>query len=41
MRAIKIFDEFIRSGIVKLQSQDKSRAGFLIKEAEQNYSYLL
>jgi len=34
MRPIKNFDEFIRNGIVKKQSPDKSRAEFLIKEAE-------
>jgi len=41
MRAVKPFEEFIREGIVKVQSSDKSRANFLIKESEQNYSYLL
>ena len=40
MRAIKKFEEFIREGIVRQQSLDKSRAEFLIKEAEQNYNYL-
>ena len=40
MRAIKNFDEFIKDGIVKLQTPDKSRAEFLIKESEQNYIYL-
>jgi len=41
MRAIKSFDECIKQGIVKKQSPDKSRAEFLIKESEQNYSFLL
>ena len=34
MRAIKSFDEFIKSGVAKKQSADKSRAEFLMKEAE-------
>ena len=38
---MKPFDEFIKKGIVKIQTPDKSRAEFLIKEAEQNYNYLL
>jgi len=34
MKAIKLFDEFLKQGIVKKQSPDKSRAEFLIKESE-------
>ena len=41
MKDLKIFDEFIRQGIVKKQSPDKSRAEFLAKEAEQTYLNLL
>ena len=41
MRAIIKFEEFIRKGIVKKQTPDKSRAKFLIEESEQNYKYLL
>ena len=41
MRAIKDFNEFIKNGVVKSQSPDKSRANFLVKETEQNYTYLL
>ena len=41
MRPIKSFDEFLKSGIVKKQSPDKSRAEFLVKESEQNHSFLL
>ncbi len=41
MKAIKQFDEFIKSNIVKKQSIDKSRAEFLIKEAENSYNNLL
>lgn len=41
MKAIRNFDEFIKEGTVKMQIPDKSRAEFLIKEAEQNYLYLL
>ncbi|MFA5485016.1 MAG: hypothetical protein WC260_02085 [Candidatus Pacearchaeota archaeon] len=37
----KNFDEFIRIGIVKKQTPDKSRGNFLIKESEKNFSYLL
>ncbi len=40
MRPIKYFDEYVKSGIVKRQTPDKSRAEFLVKEAEQNYTYL-
>ena len=41
MRAVQPFEEFIRQGIVKKQSPDRSRAEFLIKEASQSYKYLL
>ena len=41
MKGIKKFDEFIRNNIVKKQSIDKSRAGFLIKESENSYNNLL
>ncbi len=41
MRSLKKFDEFLRQGIVKKGSPDKSRAEFLIKEAKQNYALLL
>ncbi len=41
MRAIKNFEGFIKSGVVKKQSPNKSRAEFLIKEAENSYKYLL
>jgi len=34
------FKEFIKKGTVKIQNPDKSRAEFLIKEAEQSYVYL-
>jgi len=34
MRAIKSFDEFIKSGVAKKQSVDRSRSEFLTKEAE-------
>ena len=40
MKAIKSFNEFIESKIVKKQSPDKSRAEFLIKESGQNYLFL-
>ena len=41
MRAIKNFKEFLQEGIVKIQTPDKSRAEFLIKESGQNFFYLL
>lgn len=41
MKGIKKFDEFIKENIVKKQSADKSRAEFLIKEAERSYYNLL
>jgi len=37
----KKFDEFIREGVVKKQTPDKSRAEFLIKESENAYKILL
>ena len=37
----KSFEDFIKLGVVKKQSPDKSRAKFLLTEANQNYSYLL
>ena len=41
MKAIRNFDEFIKEKIVKKQNRDKSRAEFLIKEAENSYNNLL
>ncbi len=41
MKGVRQFDEFIKDGIVKKQSPDKSRSKFLIMEAEQGYAYLL
>ena len=41
MKPVKYFNEFIESGTVKKQKRDKSRATFLLMEAEQNYTYLL
>lgn len=35
------FESFIKKGIVKVQSPDKSRAEFLIKESNNSYSLLL
>jgi len=40
MKAIRHFEEFIKDNIVKEQIPDKSRAEFLIKEAETSYSLL-
>ena len=40
MRAIKRFDEFIKGNVVKKQAVDRSRAEFLIKESEKDYSGL-
>jgi|SRR3989338_6519186 len=41
MRAIRKFEEFLRENTVKKQSVDKSRAAFLIQEAENSYNNLL
>lgn len=41
MKAIRYFKEFIKENIVKKQSPDKSRAGFLIEESERSYNLLL
>ena len=41
MKDLRDFEEFIKKGIIKKQSPDKSRAEFLFKEAENNYSFLL
>ena len=41
MSAIRNFDYFIKEKIVKVQTPDKSRANYLIKEAEKTYSLLL
>ncbi len=41
MKAIKNFQDFINEGTVKVQHPDKSRAEFLVKEAENGYSFLL
>ena len=40
MRAIRPFDYFVKENIVKKQNPDKSRAEFLIKEAESRYANL-
>jgi len=40
MKAVKSFNEFIKLNIVKKQSKDKSRAEFLIKEAERKFKSL-
>ena len=41
MRALKDFDLFVKEGIVKKQSVDKSRANALIKEARESYNFLM
>jgi len=41
VRAIRQFQEFIKEGIVKEQSLDRSRAEFLVKESENSYRNLL
>ena len=37
MKSLELFEEFIRKKIVKRQIPDKSRAEFLIKEAQRDY----
>ncbi|MGB9748380.1 MAG: hypothetical protein ACP5OZ_00485 [Candidatus Woesearchaeota archaeon] len=41
MRPIRKFDEFIKEGIVKKQTPDKSRAEFLVNESKNAYKLLL
>lgn len=41
MKAIRNIEEFIKEKIVKAQSPDRSRAGFLIEESENSYNNLL
>lgn len=41
MSALRSFEEFIKTGIVKKQNPDISRAEFLLKESEQNYQSIL
>lgn len=40
MKAVKSFEDFIKEGVVKKQSPDKSRAEFLVKESERSYLFL-
>ena len=41
MSAVMNFNEFIKNKVVKIQTPDKSRAKFLIKESENSYNVLL
>ena len=41
MSAIRRFEDFVKSGLVKKQTPDSSRAEFLVKESEQEYQSLL
>jgi hypothetical protein len=41
MKPIKAFNEFVREGIIKKQTPDRSRAEFLIEESEINYNVFL
>ena len=40
MRPVRKFNEFVKEGIVKLQSADISRAKYLINESENSYKNL-
>ncbi len=40
MKSAPEFEEFIKKGIVKKQTPNKSRAEFLVKETGQSYKYL-
>ncbi|MGV8169047.1 MAG: hypothetical protein ACP5N3_03245 [Candidatus Nanoarchaeia archaeon] len=40
MKAIRHFEEFLKENTVKKQAPDKSRAEFLVKEAETSYVLL-
>jgi len=39
--SLKIFEEFLKKGIVKKQTPEKSRSNFLVMDAEKDYKYLL
>ncbi len=41
MKAVKQFNEFIESGVVKKQTPDRSRAKFLVEEARNSYEGLM
>jgi len=41
MKPIRNFEEFIKENIVKKQTPDKSRAGFLISESKMSYNLML
>ena len=41
MKPVQSFEEFIRQGIVKKQIKNAPRSEFLVKESEQDYSFLL
>ena len=40
MKPLKIFDEYIKLGVVQIQSRDISRSQSLIKEAQESYNFL-
>ena len=40
MKPLRQFDDFIKEGIVKIQSPDASRANFLIKESEKDFEFV-
>lgn len=40
MKAIKRFEEFVKTGIVKKQTPDLSRAKFLKEESKKSYAFL-
>ncbi|MFT4326442.1 MAG: hypothetical protein ACMXYK_02985 [Candidatus Woesearchaeota archaeon] len=40
MKAIKDFETFIQTGIVKIQVPDDSRAAFLKEESQKSYAFL-
>lgn len=40
MKPLKAFDDFLKEGVAKRQYPDKSRAEFLIKEAEKSFMSL-
>ncbi len=41
MKSAPEFEEFIKKGIVKKQTPNKSRAEFLVKEAGQSYKIFI
>ena len=40
MRGVKQFNDYIKEGIVKIQTPDRSRASYLLEESKKSYEFL-